>query len=64
MVYGLKLSVTLVSKTDDDAIFSEATAGAGKVSVDKISWFMPQVIPADAESFPFTRLLNQQLSYQ
>ena len=39
-VYGLKHSLTLVRKTDDDAIFRGAAAGAGKVSLDKISWFM------------------------
>ena len=30
IVYGLKHSLTLVRKTDDDAIFREAAAGAGK----------------------------------
>ena len=65
MVYGLKHSLTLVRKTDDDASFRVTAAGAGKVSLDKISWFMPHVIPADnTEKFQFTRLLNQKLSYQ
>ena len=47
----MKHNLTLVRKTDDDAIFRAAAAGAGKVSLDKISWFMPHVIPADAENF-------------
>ena len=64
IVYGLKHNLTLVRKTDDDAILRGAAAGAGKVSLAKISWFMPHVIPPDAESFPFTRLLNRKLSYQ
>ena len=64
IVYGLKHSLTLLRKTDDDAIFRGAAAGAGKVSLDKISCFIPHVIPAGAESFPFTRLLNRKLSYQ
>ena len=34
IVYGLKHSLTLVRKTDDDAIFGGATVGAGKVSLD------------------------------
>ena len=46
IVFGLKHSLTLVRKTDDDA-----GAGAGKVSLDKMSWFMPHVIPADAGKF-------------
>ena len=50
-MYGLKHNLTLVRKTDDDAIFREAAAGAGTVSLDKISWFMPHVIPADTSMF-------------
>ena len=51
IVFGFKHSLTLVRKTDDDAIFRAAAAGAGKVSLDKISWFMPHDLPADAENF-------------
>ena len=51
IVYGLKHNLTLLRKTDDDEIFRLAAAGAGKVSLDKISFFMPHVIPADAEKF-------------
>ena len=32
IVYGMKHNLTLVRKTDDDAIFRGAAAGAGKVS--------------------------------
>ena len=48
-MYGLKHNLTIVRKTDDDAIFRAAAASAGKVSLDQISWFMHHVIPADAE---------------
>ena len=51
IVYGLKHSLTLVRKIDGDAIFRGAAAVARKVSLDKMSWFMPHVIPADAEKF-------------
>ena len=61
IVYGLKHSLTLVRKTDDDAIFREAAAGAGKVSLDKISWFMPHVIPADAEKFSFYKIIKSKV---
>ena len=40
IMYGLKHSLTLVRKTEDNAIFRGATAGAG-VSLEKMSWFMP-----------------------
>ena len=49
--YGWKDNLTLVRKTDDDAIFRGAAADAGNVSLDKMSWFMPHVIPTDAEKF-------------
>ena len=49
IVYGLKHNLIRVRKTDDDAMFRRAAAGAGKVSLDRIAWFMPHFIPADAE---------------
>jgi len=49
IVYGFKHTLTLVRKTDDDAIFRANAAGAGKVNIDRISWFMPHIIPADME---------------
>ena len=51
IVYGLKHSLTLIRKTDDDEIFRGAAAGAGKVSLEKISSFMPHVISANDEKF-------------
>ena len=60
VVYGLKHSLTLVRKTDDNAIFRGATAGAGKVSLDKMSWFMPHVIPSDAEKFSIYKTIKSK----
>ena len=57
----LRYSLTLVRKTDDDAIFGGAAAGAGKVSLDKISWFMPHVIPADAEKFSIYKTFESKV---
>ena len=61
IVYGLKHSLTLVSKTDDDAVVRGAAAGAGKVSLDKISWSMPHVIPADAEKFSIYKTIESKV---
>ena len=61
IVYDLKHSLTLVRNTDDDAIFRGATAGAGKVSLDKMSWFMPHVIPADAEQFSIYKTIESKV---
>ena len=60
-MYGFKHSLTLVRKTDDDAIFRGAAAGAGKVSLDKISWFMPHSIPADAEKLSFHKTIESKV---
>ena len=61
IVYGLKHCVTLGRKTDDDAIFTGAAAGAEKVSLDKMSWFMPHVIPADAEKFSIFKTIESKV---
>ena len=49
IVYGLKQTLTLVRKSNDDAIFTDNAAADGKITLDKVSWFMPHVLPADAE---------------
>ena len=61
ILYGLKHSLTLVRKSDDDAIFKGATAGVGKVSLDQISRFMPHVIPADAENFSIYKTIESKV---
>ena len=60
-MYGLKHNLTLVSKADDDAIFRGAAAGARKVGLDKISWFMPHIIPADAEKFSIYKTIQSKV---
>ena len=57
-MYGLKQNLTLVRKTDDDAIFRGAAAGAGKVILHKFSWFMLHVIPADAKKFSIYKTIE------
>ena len=60
-MYGLKDSLTFVRKTDEDAIFRSAAAGARKVSVDKISWLMPHVITANAEKFSIYKTIESKI---
>ena len=60
IVYGLKHNLTLVRRTDDNAIFRGAADADGKVSLDKISWFMPHVIPADAEKFSIYKTIESK----
>ena len=61
IVYGLKHNLTLVIKTDDDAIFREAAAGARKVNLDKIAWFIPHAILADPEKFSIYKTIESKV---
>ena len=54
----MKQTLTLVRKTDNDAIFRDNAATAGKITLDKVSWFMPHVLPADAEKFQLYKLIE------
>jgi len=56
VVYGFKHTITLVRKADDVAIFRATAAGAGKVNLEKISLFMPHVLPSDMKKFNCTKL--------
>ena len=47
IVYGIRHVLTLVRKSDDDAIFRLTAAGAGKITLSKVSWYVPHVRPAD-----------------
>ncbi|XP_065645549.1 uncharacterized protein LOC136076017 [Hydra vulgaris] len=49
VIYGFKHTLTLVRKSDTEAIFRNALAAARKVNLDKISLFIPHVIPSDLE---------------
>ena len=62
IVYSLKDNLTLVRKADDDAIFRGAAAGARKVDQDKISWFIPNIIPADAENFSIYKTIESKVN--
>ena len=49
ILYGTKQTLTLTRKDDNDAIFRANVADDGKIKLDKISWYMPHVMPADKE---------------
>ncbi|ELU18548.1 hypothetical protein CAPTEDRAFT_76708, partial [Capitella teleta] len=58
IVLGMKQTLTLVRKSDDDAIFRANGVAAGKVTLDKVSWFMSHVLPADAEKFQLYKTIE------
>ena len=62
IMYGMKQTLTLVRKSDNDAIYRAAAADAGKVTLDKVSWFMPHVFPADAEKLQLYKTIESKAS--
>ena len=62
IVYGFKHTLTLVRKSDDDGIFKAAAADKGKVNLEKVSWFMPHVLPADMEKMQLFKTIESKSS--
>ena len=60
VVYGLKHSPTLTRNNDEDAIFRDNAAGARKITLNKISWFMPHVIPADKDNMELYKIIKRK----
>ena len=60
IVYEMKQTLTLVRKYNDDAIFRDNAAADGKITLDKVSWFMPHVLPADAETFQLYKTIESK----
>jgi len=46
VLYGIKHQLTLVRDTDDNSIYRAAGVDAGKITLDKVSWWVPQVTPS------------------
>ena len=68
IVYGLKHNLTLTRNNDYDAIYkSGAVDGAGndtyadgRVLLEKITWFMPHVMPADEDKMKLYQIIERK----
>ena len=60
VVYGLKQELTLTKNDDNDAIFRDNSVAAGKISLCKISWFMPHVTPADKDKMELCKIIERK----
>ena len=47
VTYGMRDTLQLIRKGDDDSLFRTATAGVGKVVLSKLAWSVPIVQPND-----------------
>ena len=60
IIYGLKQTLTLTRDNDNNAIFRHNDVAAGKVTLNKISWYMPKVIPADKEKMEIFKIIEKK----
>ena len=58
VVYGLKHALTLTRNNDNDAIFRDNGVHVGKITLSKISWFMPHVTPADNDKMKLYKIIE------
>ena len=60
VVYGFKHALILTRNDDNDAMFRDAAADAGKIILSKVSWFMPDVIPADKDKMELYKIIEKK----
>ena len=59
ILYGMKQTLTWTRNNDNDAIFRANAAANGKIKLDKISWFMPHVMPADKDKMELYKIIER-----
>ena len=61
VLYGMQQRLTLTrSGNIQDSIFRENAADEGRILIDKISWFMPHVIPSDAYRLQLDKIIEKK----
>ena len=61
ILYGMQQRLTLTrSGNIQDSIFRSNAADEGRVLIDKISWFMPHVIPSDAYRLQLDKIIERK----
>ena len=68
IVYGLKHNLTLTRNNDNDAIYKSGavdgggndTYADGRVLLEKITWFMPHVMPADEDKMKLYKIIERK----
>ena len=60
ILYGMKQTLTLTRDHDNNAIFRIAAVDAGKIRLDKMSWYMPHVMPADKDKMELYKIIEKK----
>ena len=58
VVYGMKHALTLTRNNDHEAIFRDGGVDAGKITLSKVSWLMPDVMPADMDKIELYKIIH------
>ena len=60
IVYGFKHGLILTRNNDENAIFRANGVDDGKITLSKIFWFMPDVIPADKDKMELYKIIERK----
>ena len=60
VVYGFKHTLSLTRTHDHDAIYRANGVDAGKITLSKISWFIPHVMPADKDKMELYKIIERK----
>ena len=60
ILYGMKQTLILTRNNDNDVIFRFNAADNGKITLDKISWYMPHVMPADKDKLELYKIIERK----
>ena len=60
VVYGFKHALILTRNDDHETIFRDGGVDAGKITLSKVSWFMPDVIPADKDKMELYKIIERK----
>ena len=61
VMYGFIHTLTLVrTANSNNALFRDATAAAGTINIEKISWMMPKVEPSDVQKYQLYKSIESK----
>ena len=60
VIYGMQQKLTLTRDNNNNAIFRAAAVDEGKIMIEKISWFMPHVIPSDENKYKIEKIIEKK----
>ena len=60
ILYGMKQTLTLTRNNNNDVIFKVNAAADGKITLDRISWYMHHVLPADKDKMELYKIIERK----